>query len=140
MVPACSAKVSRTNTPSCTMWFRQITKYVTCMTPKNDAHPHSSKQDTQPITFLISRQVIPYRTRGGTCCPGLSTPKIQSLADSSTTCHDGISHLHHFNSCSNHSIDPHTVNSHLDGWRTTTLSKRHKTNSISQRMEDLYDF
>jgi hypothetical protein len=28
-VPACSAKVSRTNVPSCTMWFRQFTKYVT---------------------------------------------------------------------------------------------------------------
>jgi hypothetical protein len=29
MVPACSVKVSRTNVPSCTMWFRQIIKYVT---------------------------------------------------------------------------------------------------------------
>jgi hypothetical protein len=51
---------------------------------KNDAHPHSSEQDTQPIAFLISKQVVPYQTRGGTCCPGVSTPKIRSLADLSS--------------------------------------------------------
>jgi hypothetical protein len=32
-----------------------------------------------------------------------------------------------------------TVNSHLDGWNTTTLSQRDKPNSTSQRLEDLYD-
>jgi hypothetical protein len=69
--------------------------------------PHSTEQDTLPIVFLISRQVIPYRTCGGTCCSGVSTPKIQSLAESSTTCHDSINHLYHFNHCSNHSTDPH---------------------------------
>jgi hypothetical protein len=37
---------------------------------KNDAHPHSTEQDTQTIVFLISKQVIPYQIRGGTCCPG----------------------------------------------------------------------
>jgi hypothetical protein len=42
---------------------------------------------TQPIAFLISKQVVPYQTCGGTCCPGVSTPKIQSLADSSMTTH-----------------------------------------------------
>jgi hypothetical protein len=42
---------------------------------------HPSK--TQPITFLISKQDIPYRTRGSTCCHGVSTPMIRSLADSS---------------------------------------------------------
>jgi hypothetical protein len=36
---------------------------------------------------LISKQVIPYRTCGGTCCPRVSTPKIQSLANSSMTNH-----------------------------------------------------
>ncbi len=82
-VPACSAKVSRTNVPSCTMWFRQIIKYDT----KNDANSHSTEQDTQPIAFLISKQVIPYRTHGDTYCPGVSTPKTQSLADSSMTIH-----------------------------------------------------
>jgi hypothetical protein len=128
-VPACSAKVSRTNVPSCTLWFRRFTKY--------DAIPHSTERDTQPIAFPISRQVVPYQTHGGICCPGVSTPKIQSLTDSSTTCHDGINHLHHSSHYSNHSIDPHTVNSYLDGWKTTTFSQRHKPNSTSQRMERL---
>jgi hypothetical protein len=126
-VPSCSAMVSRTNVPSCTMWFTQITKY--------GANPHSTKQDTLPIVFLISRQAVPYWTCGGTCCPGVSTPKIRSLVDSSITCHDCIDHLHHSNHCSNHSINPHTVNSHLDGWESTILSQRHKSNSTSQCME-----
>jgi hypothetical protein len=58
--------------PSCTMWFWHFTKYET----KSASNPHSTKQDIQPIAFLISKQVIPYWTRGGTCCPGGSTPKI----------------------------------------------------------------
>jgi hypothetical protein len=37
---------------------------------KNDAHPHSIEQETQPMAFLISKQVVPYWTHGGTCCPG----------------------------------------------------------------------
>jgi hypothetical protein len=130
-VPPCSAKISHTNVPYCTMWFRRFTKY--------DDIPHSTEQDTQPIAFLISKQVVPYQTRGVTCCPGVSTPKIWFIAYSSTTCHDGINHLHHPNHCSNHNIDPHTVRSHLDGWKTTTLSQRQKPNSTSHRMEDLYD-
>jgi hypothetical protein len=120
---------------SCFAMVWHFTKYVT----KYDVIPHSTEQDTLPIVFLISKQVVPYRTRGGTCCPGVSTPRIWLLVDSSTTCHDGINHLHHFIHCSNHNIDPHTVTSHLNGWKTTTLSQRHKSNSISQRMEDLYD-
>jgi hypothetical protein len=129
MVPACNAKVSRTNVPSCTMWFRRFTK--------NDVIPHSTENDTQPIAFQISKQVITYRTCYGICCPGVSTSKIWSLTNLSTTCHDSINHLHHSNCCSYHSIDPHMVTSHLDRWKTTTLSQRHKTNSISQRMERL---
>jgi hypothetical protein len=92
--------------PSCTMLARV----------KSHANPHSSEQDTQPIVFPISKQAAPYQTRGGTCCPRVSTPKIRSLIDSSTTCHDGINHFHHSNHCSNHIIDPHTVKSHLDKW------------------------
>jgi hypothetical protein len=132
-VPACSAKVSCTNVPSYTMWFMWFTSIVT----EYDAIPHSTKQNAQPIAFLISRQVIPYQTSGDTCCPRVSTAKIRSLADSSTTCHDGINHLQHSNHYSNHNIDPHTVNSHLDRWETTKLSQRHKPNSTSQRMERL---
>jgi hypothetical protein len=133
--PTYSAKVSLTKGPSRTMWVRCFTKYDT----KYDVLPHSTEQDTLVIVFLISKQVIPYRTRGGTCCPVMSTPKIQSLADSSNICHDGINHPHHSNHCSNHIINRHTVNSHLNGWKTTTLSLRYKPNSTSQRMEDLYD-
>jgi hypothetical protein len=81
---------------------------------------------TEPIAFPISREAIPYQTRGGTCCPRVSTLKIRSLADSRTTCHDGINHLHHSNHCSNHNIDPNMAESHLGGWKTTTLPPRHK--------------
>jgi hypothetical protein len=122
-VLACGAKVSHTNVPSCTMWERRFTRYVT----KYDAISHSIEQDTLPIVFIISKQVIPYRTRGGTCYRGVSTPKIWSLADSSTTCHDSINHLHHSNHCSNHSIDHHKVNSHINRWKTTTEGPENAT-------------
>jgi hypothetical protein len=82
-VPACSAKVSHTNAPSCTMWFRQFTKYE----HKVWRHPHSTEHDAQPIAYPMSKQGVPYRTHGGTCCPGTSSPKIRSLADSSMTNH-----------------------------------------------------
>jgi hypothetical protein len=75
------------NGPSCTMWFRQFTKYVTKTDHKVWWHPHSTEHNTQPIVFLISKHAVLYRTRGGTCCPGMSTPKIWSLADSSMTSH-----------------------------------------------------
>jgi hypothetical protein len=69
------------------MWFRQFTKYVTKTDHRVWCPPHSTEHDTQPIAYLISKQVIPYRTRGGTCCLGVSTPKIWSLADLSMTNH-----------------------------------------------------
>jgi hypothetical protein len=94
---------------------------------------------TLPTTFLMSRQVVPYQTRGAICCSRVSTPKIRSLADSSITCLDSINYLHHSNNCSNHIIDPHMVNSYLDGWKTTTLSQRHKLTQHHKMMEDLYD-
>jgi hypothetical protein len=84
---SCSAKISCTNVPSCTMWFRQFRKYVIKTDHNVCCHPHSINHDTQPIAYLISKQAIPYRTCGGTCCPGVSTPKIQSLVDSSMTNH-----------------------------------------------------
>jgi hypothetical protein len=43
------------------------------------------RQDILTRAFQISQQVVPYRTRGGTCCSGVCTPNIQSLADSSIT-------------------------------------------------------
>jgi hypothetical protein len=73
--------------PFCTMWFRQFTQNVTKTGHKDRSHSHSTEHDNQPMAYLISKQVIPYRTRGGTCCPGVSTPKIRSLADLSLTSH-----------------------------------------------------
>jgi hypothetical protein len=46
---------------------------------------HSSKQATLPTASLISKQAIPYQTRGDTCYPMVSTPKTRSLVDSSMT-------------------------------------------------------
>jgi hypothetical protein len=46
---------------------------------------HSFEQGTFSTSSLISKQVIPYRTRGGTCYPRVSTPKTWFLADSSMT-------------------------------------------------------
>jgi hypothetical protein len=48
---------------------------------------HSSEQSTLTTTSLISKQAIPYQTRGDTYCPRVSTPKIRPLADSSMTNH-----------------------------------------------------
>jgi hypothetical protein len=48
---------------------------------------HTAEQDSQPVAALISKQAVPYWTRGSTCCPGVSTPKTQSLADLSMTNH-----------------------------------------------------
>jgi hypothetical protein len=67
------------------MWFRQFTQNVTQTGHTDRGHPHSTEHDRQPIAYLISKQAVPYQTCGGTCCPGMSTPKIRSLADSSMT-------------------------------------------------------
>jgi hypothetical protein len=71
----------------CSMWFRQFTKNVTETDHKDWSHPHSTEHDTQPTAYLINKQAVPYWTRGSTCCPKVSTPKIQSLADSSMINH-----------------------------------------------------
>jgi hypothetical protein len=49
---------------------------------------HTTKQDSQPTTYLISKQVVLYRTWGGTCYDGVSTPKTWSLADLGMTNHN----------------------------------------------------
>jgi hypothetical protein len=85
--PACSAEVSRTKWSLFTMWFKQFTQNVTKTDHKDRSHPHSIEYDTQPIAYLISKQVVLYRTRGDTCYPGVSTTKIRSLADLSMTNH-----------------------------------------------------
>jgi hypothetical protein len=117
--------------PFCTMWFRQFTKNITNTGHKDRSHPHSTEHDTRPITYLVSKQVVPYWTHGGTCCPGASTPKIRSLADPSMT-----SHITWQNPTV--STIPTLVNSHLDGWETIS----HKDTSQTQHhkgWKDLYD-
>jgi hypothetical protein len=73
--------------PFYTMWSRQFTQNVTKTGHKDRCHPHSTEHDTQHIAYPISKQAALYRTHGGTCCPGVSTPKIRSLVDSSMTDH-----------------------------------------------------
>jgi hypothetical protein len=45
------------------------------------------QEDKITRAFLISQQDVPYWTRGGTCCPGVSTPRIRFIADSTMTIH-----------------------------------------------------
>jgi hypothetical protein len=68
---------------------RGTTTPVTPCEPRRVTTPifHSSEQVTLPTASLISKQVIPFRTRGGTCCPEVSTPKTRFLADLSMTNH-----------------------------------------------------
>jgi hypothetical protein len=133
---SCFPMVSHTNIPSCTMWFRQFTKYVTKTDHKVCWHPHWTEHDTQSIAYLISKQVVSYRTRGGTCCLRVSTPKIWSLADQAwqTTSPDGTQPSPPYQPCSNHSIDPHHGQM-ASQWMGDHLSQRHKPNSTSQWME-----
>jgi hypothetical protein len=76
-VPACSANVSS--------WLEPLLHLVDHIT--FCVFPHTSEQGSQPTTSLISKQAVPYRTCGGTCCLRVSTPKTRSLADSSMTNH-----------------------------------------------------
>jgi hypothetical protein len=114
-VPACSAKLS-----SCLEPLLHLVDQITLC-----VFPLTSKQDSQPTASLISKQVVPYRTHGGTCCHGVSTPKTRSLADSSMINHNSwwiptVSTIptHAQTTASNLT----TVNSHLDGWKTNTLN------------------
>jgi hypothetical protein len=77
------------DTVSHTQWplLHHVVQAVHTECHTDRSHPHSTEHDTQPIAYLISKQVVLYWTRGGTCCPGVSTPKIRSLADLSVTSH-----------------------------------------------------
>jgi hypothetical protein len=55
-VPDCSAKVSSLLEPL----LHLVDQIMFC------AFPHTTEQDSQPITSLISKQVVPYRTRNPT--------------------------------------------------------------------------
>jgi hypothetical protein len=74
-VLTCSAKISS--------WLEPLLHLVDQIT--FCIFPHIVEQDSHPRASLISKQVVPYRTYGGTYCPRVSTPNTQSLADSSMT-------------------------------------------------------
>jgi hypothetical protein len=76
-VPASNAKVSS--------WLEPLLYLVDQIT--SCVFPHTSKQDSQHVAVLISKQAVSYRTCGDTCCPGVSTPKTRCLAYLSITNH-----------------------------------------------------
>jgi hypothetical protein len=102
-VPACSAKVSS--------WLKPLLHLVDQNT--SCTFPHTSEQDSQPTASLISKQAIPYRTRGGTYCPKVSTPKTQSLADLSMPTHY---------TWWNPTVSTIPILAQTDGWKTKTLN------------------
>jgi hypothetical protein len=94
---ACSAKVSPATTPLKPCGSQ--TKYRVI--------PYSTEQNTQPIVFLISKQLIPYRTCGSTCCPGCLLLRFGPKQIWATTSPDWLNHLHWTNPCLNRNIEPH---------------------------------
>jgi hypothetical protein len=93
----------------------------------NYANSHSSEQGTLHTASLISKQGVPYRTPGGTCCPGVSTHKIWTLADSSMTIHITRRNT----TLSTNPIHAQTttsilvtVTSHHNRWKTNTLNTK----------------
>jgi hypothetical protein len=86
---------------------------------------HWSEQGTLPTTSLISKQVVPYRTRGGTCYPRVSTPMTRSLVDSSMTNHitwriSTVSTIPNLAQTTTSNLT--VVTSHHDRWKTNTLN------------------
>jgi hypothetical protein len=105
------------------------------MTPLTPCEPgrvtmpifHSTEQGTLPTTPLISKHAIPYRTRGDTSYPRVSTPKTWSLVDSSisTTNHEGRNLPHHSKPCSKNNIESH--HGHLTSWQMEDQHSQHST-------------
>jgi hypothetical protein len=134
MAPLAVLRFPTHSGPFCTMWFRQFTQNVTKTVHKDRSHPHSTKHDTQPIAYLISKQAVPYQTCADTYCPGVSTPMTRFLADSTMTNHitwriltvSTISNLAQ-STASNLTM----VTSHHDRWKTNTLNTQHQSNSTS---------
>jgi hypothetical protein len=138
VAPLAVLRFSAQSGPFCTMWFRRFTKNVTKTSHKDRSHPHSTEYDTQPIAYLISKQAVPYRTRGGTCCPRESTSKIRCLADSSMISHitwrnPTVSTIPTFLK-SQHRFSLGSIHISTDGRPSLTETQ---ANSTSQRMERL---
>jgi hypothetical protein len=91
----------------------------------NTPNSHSFEEGTLRTASLISKQVVPYRTHGGTCYPRVSTPTTRSLADLSMTNHitwriPTISTIPNLAQTTASNLT--TVTSHHDGWKTNTLN------------------
>jgi hypothetical protein len=79
---------SQTSGPACSAGFLVTQGPLAPCGSDHILHfPHTAEQDSQPTISLIGKQDVPYRTRGGTYCPRVSTPKTRSLADLSMTIH-----------------------------------------------------
>jgi hypothetical protein len=114
-VPTNGAKVSS--------WIKPLLHLVDRIT--SCVFSHTTKQDSQPTTSLISKQAIPDRTHGDTHCPRVSTPKTRSLVDSSMTNHitwriPSISTIPSHAQTTSSTLT--TVTSCHDGWKTKTLN------------------
>jgi hypothetical protein len=134
MAPLAVLKFPAHSGPICTMWFRQFTQNVTKTEHKDRIHPHSIEHDTRPISYLISKQAVPYRTHGGTYCPGVSTPMTQSLADSNMTKHitwriPAITTIPNLAQTTTSNLT--MVTSHHDRWKTNTVNTQHMSYSTS---------
>jgi hypothetical protein len=131
-VVTCSAKVSSWLEPL----LHLVDQIMFCV------FPHTTEQDSEPTTSIISKQAIPYRTRGGTYCPGVSTPKTRSLADSRMTNHNNWQ-IHTVSTILTHAqtiaSNLTTVTLHHNGWKTNTLNTQHKPKLNIIKMEDLYE-
>jgi hypothetical protein len=128
MAPLAVLRFTAYSDPFCTIWFSQFTQNVTKSDHKDMSHPHSMEHDTQPIAYLISRQSVPYQTRGDTCCSGVSTPMTQFLADSSMTNYITwrISIVSTISNLAQTTISNlTTVTSHHDRCKTNTLNTQH---------------
>jgi hypothetical protein len=133
--PACSAKVSSWLKPLLYL-VDQITFYV---------FPQTTEQHSRPTTSQISKQVIPYRACGGTCCSEVSTPNTWSLADSSMTNHNTwriptvLTILTHAQTTTSNLT---TVTSHHNRWKTntpdthTSQTQHHKNVKTCMTTED----
>jgi hypothetical protein len=121
--------------------YHSITK-VSRGTHGTMPNSHSSEQGTLPTASLISKQVVPYRTCGGTCCPMVSTPKTQSSIDSSMTNHKlwrsqlspPFQTLHH----DGHRASPRSPHITTDGRPTLSTLNTSQTQH-HKRWKDLYE-
>jgi hypothetical protein len=103
---------------------------------------HSSEQGTLPTTPIVIKQAIPYGTRGSICCPGVSTPKTQSVADSSMTNHklwrSQPSPLFQTLLKPHHRISPRSPHITTDGRPTLSILNIIKTERLVWRLKNAW--